>query len=276
MSGHFKAEVHLDRSNKLMPSSKLIKEAKSHAINPCEYFVFNSGRTVHCSPFYVKTDRVTCDQRVFLVRNPKDANFGELLNYYSLEDQSKFDGTREVRSVLGELWSAYQRNFSFPICQFRSDLEGSPDLALDIAREKNLDPSLFLREKMGKEINFNHSLVQDWLRSRPQSVSLRMRLLDCADDSRHVNALCKDLLTLMPENPEKIYRKVFSHPDFDFRTISSMGGIFERSSTVTALGRLIRLINMNFGSYLPGSLRTRLTRRFAFSLFKNLYPEISA
>ena len=259
-----------------MPSSRLVSDAMSHAINPCEYFVFNSGRTVHCSPFYVKTDRVTCDQRAFLIQDANDANFGELFNYYSLKDQSRFDGSRQVSAVLGELWSVYLSTFSFPICQFRTDLKRFPDSALDIARDKNLDPSLFLRENLDQKVSLDHPLIQNWLGSRPLSVGLRMRLLEHVSDSTYVDFLCKDLLRLIPENPEKTYRKIFSHPGFNVRSISPMGGAFERTRAVESLGRLIRFFNLSFGRYLPGSLRSRLTRKLAYSLFKTLHPTIYA
>jgi hypothetical protein len=269
MSGHFKEGVHLHKSNKLMPSSKLIKEAKSHPINPCEYFVFNSGRMVHCSPFYVKRDRVTCDQRIFRARDPKDANFGELLNWYCLEDQSKFDGVREVRSILNELWSVYQTNFNFPICHFRSDIKASPDRALEIARDKKLDPSLFLREMLGKQIDLNHLLISDWLKMHTKSVSLRMHLLDFANDSRHVDRLSQDLLSLIPENQSKVYKKLFSHPALTFSNLIKK----KQYSCIMIFGILIRLINSKFGKFLPGPLRVRLHRRFAIKLFQKLHPE---
>jgi hypothetical protein len=274
MSGHFKAEVHLDRFGKLMPSSKLVSDAMSHAIKPCEYFVFNSGRTVHCSPFYVKTDRITCDQRAFLIQDRRDVNFGELFNFYSVEDQSRFDGTSNVSTVLSDLWSTYLSNFSFPICQYRSDLKGAPDSPLDIARKRNLDPSLFLRETLGQKVSLDHPLIQDWLASRPRSVGLRMRLLNHVSDPKHIALLCNDLLSLVPENPEKVYRKVFSHPNFSIRSIFSMDRPLERAGSVASLGYLIRFVNLNFWRHFADSLRSRLTKKLAYSLAKIQHPGI--
>lgn len=70
--GHFKAGVHLDGRGRILPFDDLVKSSISSAIMPGEYFVFKSGRTPHCSPFFVKADRVTADQRILLSIDPAE------------------------------------------------------------------------------------------------------------------------------------------------------------------------------------------------------------
>lgn len=276
LSGHFKSGVYLDKSNRLLPTKSVQNDARSYKIGPCEYFVFNSGRTVHCSPFFVKRDRVTCDQRIFMQTSDEDANFGELMNYYALSDIDRFDKSMGAEIVLKDLWGIYADRYDFPICQFLSKTSASTSSQLDIAEEVGLDFGLFFRQKIRQPLELDHQLIRTWLSQNSKCVSLRLRILDSAPITDQSFSLCDELMSLPPENPTKMYGKILA---FIF-TQSSPNQFNENikhgySTNSRNVLRLLNWLKAGSGRALPAPIKARLNKYFSFMLLRKLHPQVT-
>jgi len=276
LSGHFKSGVYLDKSNRLLPTKSVQNDARSHKIGPCEYFVFNSGRTVHCSPFFVKRDRVTCDQRIFKQASVEDANFGELMNYYALPDIDRFNKSMDAERVLKDLWGTYADKYDFPICHFLSKTSASTRSQLDIAEEVGLDSGLLFRQNIRQPFDLDHQLIRKWLTQSSKCVSLRIRLLDHALVKDQSILLCDELMSLPPENPTKMYGKImpilfpYSSPNhLNENTRTSF------SSDSKNILRFMNWLKVGPGKVLPSPIKSRLNKLFSFILFKKLHPQVT-
>ena len=199
--GHFKSGVYLDNHGRIMPFESLIKSTVSSPILPGEYFVFKSGRTAHCSPFFVKENRITADQRILLSNQSSDLNFACLPEYYPLSWINRFDGSFSVNDILSEYWNSDQAE----------DLRQSIELALNQTtggnpiRKMAENPQIAHKIVLEKKISAEEPGVDKILEKEYRHVAMRLSLLQTTPSGLSLERLCKNLIELMPEAPQKIY-----------------------------------------------------------------------
>lgn len=277
--GHFKAGVYVDKKRRILPFEKLVKSAVSSAIEPGEYFVFKSGRTAHCSPFFVKGERITADQRMLLAIDGKELNFACRPDYYPFGWLDRFDGEKPVNEILREYWSgdglarhgAAIAAATTPQRPIDRMLE-VPALAHDIAKSEH--------------ISAQEPGIKEVLSLAHRSVSLRLALLETTAPGADRDRVCEDLVELVPESPHKTYTAVARSASAPvvraiWHRASERGGIVG-GIVATAAFELIRLLEALKGT-IPERVRAASGYRLCWILWRQLhgsganeYVEVSA
>lgn len=211
-SGSFKLGTYIDHRSRLMPSLELTESALSSDMGPCDIFIFNSGRTIHCSPFFVGDERISADQRLFIHRDHDDIDFGFLPEFYRQEDMRAFTGEKAADQVLQTLWQGYAHNFDSSetlLSRDASELRQSNEsIALDGFSTYNV-----IRYSTKTKYRLPAKLVNQLTLKAPRSVAVRIGLLNCNISRKSRRQICLELLQIPPEQCSKTYSAVASNMD---------------------------------------------------------------
>jgi len=266
--GHFKAGVYLDEKGRILPFEKLVKSAVSSPIGPGEYFVFKSGRTAHCSPFFVRGERITADQRILLATGKDELNFACRPDYYPVGWLDRFNGERAVIDILRDYWTEEGRSRLATVAGSSTAEKQKPiDRMLQV-------PSVAHEIAKLERISAQEPGIDKVLTVAHRSVSLRLALLETTVAGTHRDKVCEDLIELVPESPQKIYPAVArsaSPPVMKaiWHRAAGRGGMLAGVQASTALG-LIWLLEV-FRGVFPERVRVALGGRLSWLLWRQLH-----
>jgi hypothetical protein len=259
--GHFKSGVYRDAAGRTMPFEALEKSAVSSEIEPGEYFAFYSGRTAHCSPFYVKGERITADQRMVLAPTSEGLIFGHHTHFYPVRKLSAFDGTVPVKSITAEYWS---------------NSGGHPALTSYPSPIDEMADNLHAAHRIAKAsgIGADAPGADKILGAAGRSVNLRSEMLTNTQDAAARRLLKRDLVNLVPEVPNRIYPKIVKSDLFHVLSLAwhrgmATGGIVPALNAVVLL-MLIRL-TVDFGGLAGHRVKTVLINRLSMVTWKQLH-----
>lgn len=205
-AGAFKPGMRSNWKGQLRPVDRLKRDALSTSIKPCEFLVFNSGCTVHCSPWNNPGQRVSVDQRLFIPVNLEASNFGTIGMYYHGKDLNAFSHDRSAAEVLTELWRGYVRDFdSFYARLLAHPFREGEEISRDVL--KGVNPHLvFSVASQQRMASVPRDYVLEALVREPQSVGLRLKAFNVLKKIEiNRRKIFLELLDLCPETANKTY-----------------------------------------------------------------------
>jgi hypothetical protein len=259
--GHFKSGVYRDDAGRTMPFEALEKSAVSSEIEPGEYFAFYSGRTAHCSPFYVKGERITADQRMILTPTPEGLIFGHHTHFYPVGKLNAFDGAVPVKSVTADYWSASGDHpvptpYPSPIDEMANNLHA----AHRVARASGVGADTPGADRILGEAD--------------RSINPRSEMLTHTRDAAARRLLKRDLVNLVPEVPNRIYPEIVKSDLFHVLSLAwhrgmATGGLVAALNAIVLL-ILIRLM-VDFGGLAGHRVKTVLINRLSMVTWQQLH-----
>jgi|GEM_PF-5688691 len=209
LAGHKKLGVYRDSKKRLMPTDDLLAASISYSCAAGDTILFNSGSTIHSSPFFVSNQRITSDVRLVVYNNEIDLQCKTYKDYYRLEDQDKFDGTRSPKLVLNDVWKKYE---------IELDLFGLNDLESKNKQRKKLldnvstglDPSTAILLWQKLHLGQADELAIIIIDQHPYSISPRLSLLGLTKTPALTSRIVREVLYHPVENPGKALKAISS------------------------------------------------------------------
>jgi hypothetical protein len=237
----------------------LEKSAVSAVIAPGEYFAFYSGRTPHCSPFFVKGERLTADQRIILNPTPELLKFGSRSKYYPASCIDEFDGSRSVAGITETFWANEGQSMIHESTDRISEMRSNLNAASEIAKIYN--------------IGADAAGVSEILDAAKRSVALRLSLLPNTKTAISRQRVAIDLIQLTPENPAKTYPPAINAAFSQilpviWRTGLRKNGIAAAIVSI-ALAASIRVIQF-LGAAIPQRISIVLSNKLCWLLWERL------
>jgi hypothetical protein len=245
----------------MMPFDTLEKSAVSSEIEPGEFFAFLSGRTAHCSPFRVRGERITADQRMIIAPTPETLKFGHYRHFYPVRNLNAFDGNVQVKSVTADYW----------------DSSSAPDLALYSSPIEEMADNLHMAHKVAKSAGIGADApgADTILREAARSVSLRSEMLTNTKDAATRRQIKGDLINLVPEAPNRIYPEIIKGDLFHVLSLAWDRGLAR--GLVPATNAVVLLVLMrlmvDFGNAAGHRVKTVLINRLSTVIWQQLHGD---
>ncbi len=202
-SGLMKRGVTLTRKGVLRPVPELLRSATRSGIQAGEFFVFNSGRMVHCSPLTMSGPRLSADIRLVRLNQHHDLLFKEILSFYLGEDVHRFDGSRPPSEIVQELWAEYRGSQRLEVGNRLRALMDDPDrLKAAVASGLEANAAIWLTNQSTRAVQ--RDLIPRLLSDNPHSVSLRLGVIAGPADIQLKREAARELMALPPESPKPL------------------------------------------------------------------------